>query len=205
MARHRPSTAQMLDGAAACEPCFAVVRLIMDVNDPELCDALRCIVGRATLHSNGVFSIGFLTVKQVAEKLQTSAAWVRRHADKLRVTRIGEGRGADLALLSTGSRRLPPGALTSLKPRRAGSVYQRGRVWWVKYYDRTGRARRESSSSEDKSKAEHLLRSRLGDVASGKRLIGADLERTTFEHLEQMIRDAIVLRSAVRLIAWKLR
>ncbi len=76
-----------------------------------------------------------------------------------------------------------------MKPRRTGSVYRRGRIWWIKYYDRTGRARRESSHSDEKAKAEDLLSLRRGDVASGKRLIGADLERTTFEHLAQMIRD----------------
>src|SRR5208337_926434 len=73
--------------------------------------------------------------------------------------------------------------------RGAGSVFRRGSVWWVKYYDRTGRARRESSASKVKSGAEKLLRKRLGEVASGKRLIGADLDRTTFEDLARMIRD----------------
>jgi integrase len=76
-----------------------------------------------------------------------------------------------------------------MKPRGAGSVYSRGDVWWIKYYDRTGHARRESSGSKVKNDAEKLLRKRLGEVASGKRHIGADLERTTFEHLEQMIVD----------------
>jgi hypothetical protein len=62
-----------------------------------------------------------------------------------------------------------------MKPRGSGSVYRRGGVWWIKFYDRTGRARRESSGSEVKSDAEKVLRKRLGEVASGKRLIGTDL------------------------------
>ena len=76
-----------------------------------------------------------------------------------------------------------------MKPRGSGSVYLRGGVWWTKFYDRTGRARRESSGSKVKGDAEKLLRKRLGEVASGKRLIGSDLERTTFEDLAGMIRD----------------
>src|SRR5258708_1001841 len=78
---------------------------------------------------------------------------------------------------------------TPMKPRGAGSVYPRGDVWWIKYYDRDGSARRESSGSKVKSEAEKLLRKRLGEVASGKRHIGADLERTTFEDLARMIID----------------
>jgi len=76
-----------------------------------------------------------------------------------------------------------------VRPRGAGSVFRRGLTWWVKYYDRTGRARRESSKSSVKGDAEKLLRTRLGEVASGKRFIGADLDRTTFENLAGMIRD----------------
>jgi hypothetical protein len=76
-----------------------------------------------------------------------------------------------------------------MKPRGAGSIYRRGSVWWLKYYDRDGRPRRESSRSESKADAEKVLRLRLGDVASGKRLIGSDLERTTFEDLAGIIRD----------------
>jgi hypothetical protein len=64
-----------------------------------------------------------------------------------------------------------------------------GGVWWIKFYDRTGRARRESSGSEVKGDAEKVLGKRLGEVASGKRLIGSDLERTTFEDLAAMIGD----------------
>jgi integrase len=76
-----------------------------------------------------------------------------------------------------------------MKPRGSGSVYQRGSVWWIKFYDRMGRARRESSGSRAKGDAEKVLRRRLGEVASGKRLISSDLERTTFEDLAAMMRD----------------
>ena len=75
-----------------------------------------------------------------------------------------------------------------MKPRGAGSVYERGRVWWLKYYDRNGWVRRESSHSKLKGDAEKLLRQRLGDVASGKRYLGSDLERTRFEDLATIIK-----------------
>jgi integrase len=76
-----------------------------------------------------------------------------------------------------------------MRPRGTGSIFLRGSVYWVKYYDRAGHARRESSGSNARSDAEKLLRKRLGEVASDKRLIGADLERTTFEDLARMIVD----------------
>jgi len=74
-----------------------------------------------------------------------------------------------------------------VKPRGAGSVYERGRVWWLKYYDRIGRVRRESAHSQVKGDAEKLLRQRLGDAANGKRYVGSDLERTRFEDLKSII------------------
>jgi len=76
-----------------------------------------------------------------------------------------------------------------MKPRRAGSIYRRGAVWWIKYYDTRGNPRRESSHSSVKSVAEGLLRKRLGEVARGARYIGADFERTTFDDLERLIVD----------------
>jgi integrase len=81
-----------------------------------------------------------------------------------------------------------------VRPRGTGSVYRRGSIWWLKYYDRNGDARRESSGSAIKVDAEKLLAQRRGDVASGKRLIGADLERTTFEDLKKLVTDEYRLR-----------
>lgn len=46
------------------------------------------------------------------------------------------------------------------RERGDGTVYQRGVVWWVKYYHR-GRAYRESSGSTDRRIAAKLLRKRL--------------------------------------------
>src|SRR5688572_1475043 len=47
-----------------------------------------------------------------------------------------------------------------------GMTYQRGAVWWVKYY-RNGRPMRESSHSSKESDAITLLKLREGDIAHG--------------------------------------
>ena len=47
-----------------------------------------------------------------------------------------------------------------------GMTYQRGAVWWVKYY-RNGRPIRESSGSEKEGDAIQLLKIREGDIAHG--------------------------------------
>jgi len=76
-----------------------------------------------------------------------------------------------------------------MRARGSGSIYRRGRVWWLKYYDRDGRARRESSRAENAAQAARLLRRRLGEVASGRRVIGADAERLSFEDLARLLSD----------------
>lgn len=76
-----------------------------------------------------------------------------------------------------------------MKARGSGSICRRGCVWWLKYYDRDGRARRESSRAENAAEAARLLRRRLGEVASGRRLIGADIERLSFEDLARLLSD----------------
>jgi len=48
-----------------------------------------------------------------------------------------------------------------------GSLYRRGRIWWIKYY-RHGKAFRESSKSKMVSDAKRLLRKREGEVITGK-------------------------------------
>ena len=53
------------------------------------------------------------------------------------------------------------------KPRRGdGTLYQRGSVWWVKFYVH-GRAHYESSRSTDKDVALRFLDTRRGQRASG--------------------------------------
>jgi len=62
-----------------------------------------------------------------------------------------------------------------------GSVYQRGRIWWVKYYQ-DGKPYRESSGCAKKAEAQQLLKKREGSIATGT---FTDLrpERTMFRDL----------------------
>ncbi|MFZ5572221.1 MAG: tyrosine-type recombinase/integrase [Thermodesulfobacteriota bacterium] len=62
-----------------------------------------------------------------------------------------------------------------------GSLYQRGEVWWIKYY-RNGRSYRESSNSTKKMVAKKLLERREGEIAQGK-LPGIHFEKVTFDQL----------------------
>jgi integrase len=71
-----------------------------------------------------------------------------------------------------------PGTSKGKRTRRGGgSLYQRGGVWWIKYY-RAGRPIRESSGSELERAARTLLNKRLGSVAKGEPIVrGADKVR----------------------------
>lgn len=62
-----------------------------------------------------------------------------------------------------------------------GSVFQRGRIWWVKYY-REGKSYRESSSSNRKKDAQKLLKKREGAIVTGT-FSGLKPEKTTFDQL----------------------
>jgi len=85
------------------------------------------------------------------------------------------------------------------RPRGLGSIYQpayRNRktgesrsvaVWWVQYSFR-GRVYRESSNSTNRTDAVKLLRRRLAEMGRG-RVLGPDIERTTFEDLVRMLLD----------------
>ena len=64
-----------------------------------------------------------------------------------------------------------------------GSVFQRGAVWWVKYY-RNGKPYRESSGSDKESDARKLLKKRAGEIAVS-RFIGPEAERVTIRELAQ--------------------
>ena len=62
-----------------------------------------------------------------------------------------------------------PEAVAS-KPRRergSGRVWKTSRIWWIQFYDSSGRQRRESSRSDKKMVAERLLRRRLGEKEAG--------------------------------------
>lgn len=73
------------------------------------------------------------------------------------------------------------------RQRGLGSIYQRGRIWWVAYGVR-GRKVRESSESERRKDALNLLKRRLAEIQAGK-FTGPDAERVTFDDLATMLRD----------------
>jgi integrase len=64
---------------------------------------------------------------------------------------------------------------------RLGSIYLRGRTYWLKYY-RKGRVFRESSGSNNYADAERLLKLRQGEIVRGK-FSGLAVERITVGQL----------------------
>ena len=64
------------------------------------------------------------------------------------------------------------GAARGTKPamsrrRGTGSIYRRGKVWWVKWYDAAGQPQYRSAHSRERKVAEDLLRELLGHRARG--------------------------------------
>lgn len=74
------------------------------------------------------------------------------------------------------------------RSRGEGSVFQRGRVWWVAYYI-AGELVRESSRSPNKAAAVRFLRRRLGELGAGT-YTGPSAEKVRFEDLAAMLRAA---------------
>lgn len=72
------------------------------------------------------------------------------------------------------------------RDRGEGSVFRRGRIWWIKYHVR-GRPHRESSASADRKEAVRLLRRRLGEVSAGRH--APEAERVRFEDLATLVQD----------------
>jgi integrase len=64
-----------------------------------------------------------------------------------------------------------------------GSLYKRGKVWWIKYY-RNGKSYRESSGTTKKMVAKKLLDRREGEIAQGK-VPGVLFEKVTFDELAE--------------------
>jgi integrase len=64
-----------------------------------------------------------------------------------------------------------------------GSIYKRGKTYWVKYY-RNGKAYRESAKSNKEGAAKRLLKKREGEVAEGK-IPGIYFDRVRFEELAE--------------------
>jgi integrase len=68
----------------------------------------------------------------------------------------------------------------------SGSVYKRGKTWWIAYYGPDGKQVCESTKTTDKAEARRLLHTRLGQLAEGK-FVGPIADRVTFEDLAELI------------------
>src|SRR5713101_2653615 len=64
-----------------------------------------------------------------------------------------------------------------------GRIFQRGRIWWVRYYH-NGQEFNESSHSEKEAKAKKLLKQRFGEIALG-RFAGPKAEKVTLAELAE--------------------
>jgi integrase len=64
-----------------------------------------------------------------------------------------------------------------------GTIYRRGRIWWIKYY-RNGKPFRETSRSGNVLDAKRLLRKREGEIGTGA-FLGPNAERVHFEELAE--------------------
>lgn len=65
-------------------------------------------------------------------------------------------------------------------------IYQRGNIWWIKYY-RNGKPYYESSKSDKITKAERLLRKREGEIAEGK-FPGIYFDKVRFNDLSEALK-----------------
>jgi integrase len=69
-----------------------------------------------------------------------------------------------------------------------GSIYKRGKVYWIQYY-RNGKPYRETTKSKKEADAKRLLKKREGEISDGK-LPGIYFDRIRFDELaEGLIRD----------------
>src|SRR5262245_31828377 len=73
-----------------------------------------------------------------------------------------------------------------------GSVYRRGKFWWLKYYQ-DGRPIRESSESQSKAEAQQMLNLRMGDVAKDIP-VTPKLGSITFAEAAQAVLDDYTIR-----------
>ncbi len=78
-----------------------------------------------------------------------------------------------------------------MKARGLGRIYLRGGVWWIQYSWR-GQLHRESSGSKKRRVAVSLLRQRHREMGQG-RLLGPQVERTTFAELSAMLTNDYVV------------
>ena len=64
-----------------------------------------------------------------------------------------------------------------------GSIYKRGKTYWIKYY-RNGKPYRESTQSKKEADAKRLLKKREGEISQGK-LPGIYFDKVRFDELAE--------------------
>ena len=81
----------------------------------------------------------------------------------------------------------------------SGSLYQRGKTWWIAYYTPDGKQVCESAKTKDKTEARKTLQTKVGQIAEG-RYVGPAAEKVTFEELAELIKTLIDESSAVNVL-----
>src|SRR5207249_2747772 len=69
----------------------------------------------------------------------------------------------------------------------SGSIYRRGKTWWIAYYTPDGKQVCESAKTKDKTEARKTLQTKVGQIAEG-RYVGPAAEKVTFEELAELIK-----------------
>src|SRR4051812_35332128 len=87
---------------------------------------------------------------------------------------------------------------TQTERREFGFLWQRGRIWWLRYRV-NGKEHRESSHSSSRREAEKLLSRRQAELSVGI-LTAPDTKRVTFADLAQIIRDDYKVRGRRSLV-----
>jgi integrase len=94
-----------------------------------------------------------------------------------------------------------------MKPKRGtGSIYKRGNIWWIKYYQ-GGDPIRESSESEKESDAWKLLRRRQADITIG-RFTGPDADKVTIKELSEDLKNHYTAdgnKKSLEALGWRLK
>ena len=75
------------------------------------------------------------------------------------------------------------------RPKGTGSIFRRGRIWFIQYFWEAGQRRRESSYSEDREKAKQLLDKRLGEIATGQYRSTAAEQATVGDLIDLVVED----------------
>ncbi len=85
-----------------------------------------------------------------------------------------------------------------------GSLYKRGDIFWIKYY-RNGKPYRESSHTDEITKAKRLLKKREGEIAEGK-VPGIYFDKVTFDALaKDLVTDYTVNgRDTLKRVQWSI-